>query len=75
MSSAAKWGKLEVFKFAIYLSIPAVMTFGVARVPERIDYLTQKMNYVEYPPEGEKPPTNEELHKALAPEKKSSKWF
>mmetsp|Transcript_2112 Transcript_2112/g.4284 ORF Transcript_2112/g.4284 Transcript_2112/m.4284 type:complete len:86 (+) Transcript_2112:124-381(+) len=60
---------LEVYKFALYISIPITMTFGLVFNPERMEYVTNAFGYVVYPPEGPKPPTMDEL-KVIVAEKK-----
>jgi len=68
-----KWAALEVFKFSLYLSIPAGMTFGLIRNPEHLQVLKDAFMYVEHPVEGPSPPSLEELQAILAKEKQARK--
>jgi len=61
-----KWGALEVFKFSLYISIPISMVFGLVRQPDNLDTICKTFNYVDYPPEGPKPPTLEEMKDIMA---------
>eukprot|EP00884_Botryococcus_braunii_P020201 jgi/Botrbrau1/6865/Bobra.152_2s0023.1 len=54
-------GKLEVFKFAIYVSIPIVMTALIAGNPDTLEAIIKNRSYVVYPPEAPRPPTLEEF--------------
>ncbi|CAK0781994.1 hypothetical protein CVIRNUC_005525 [Coccomyxa viridis] len=57
----ARYGALEVFKFGCYISIPILMTIFVAGNPGRLESIIKNRAYVVYPPEGQRPPTAEEL--------------
>eukprot|EP00216_Chloropicon_sp_CCMP2111_P003726 CAMPEP_0198234846 /NCGR_PEP_ID=MMETSP1446-20131203/729_1 /TAXON_ID=1461542 ORGANISM="Unidentified sp, Strain CCMP2111" /NCGR_SAMPLE_ID=MMETSP1446 /ASSEMBLY_ACC=CAM_ASM_001112 /LENGTH=73 /DNA_ID=CAMNT_0043915671 /DNA_START=56 /DNA_END=277 /DNA_ORIENTATION=- len=56
---------LEAFKFAVYLAVPVGLTVAVAFDRNVIEKVIQNRMYVVYPPEGPKPPTNEELWAAI----------
>ena len=56
---------LEAFKFACYLAVPIGMTVFVAYNPTMLNKVIQNRKYVVYPPEGPRPPSNEELWEKL----------
>ena len=49
-------GFLEVFKFASYIVLP-IVTIGLVMSPERMLALVRERRYIEYTPEGRRPPT------------------
>ncbi|KAK9820066.1 hypothetical protein WJX72_005676 [[Myrmecia] bisecta] len=59
--AASKWGALEVFKFACYISIPIGMTYAVAGNANNLEAIIKSRSYVVYPPEGPRPPSAEEM--------------
>mmetsp|Transcript_8608 Transcript_8608/g.15929 ORF Transcript_8608/g.15929 Transcript_8608/m.15929 type:complete len:82 (+) Transcript_8608:62-307(+) len=60
---------LEAFKFALYLAVPISLTFFVAFNPTMLDKVIKNRMYVVYPPEGPRPPTNEELWEKIREKK------
>ncbi|KAG5188333.1 hypothetical protein JKP88DRAFT_234345 [Tribonema minus] len=53
--------RLEAFKFSLYLIVPVVATV-VYNSPENMRALLQRYKFVEYPPEGPKLPTGDEMN-------------
>ena len=58
-------GLLEVFKLGCYLAIPIGMTAVFTFNPDNLDAIIKSRSYVVYPPEGPRPPSNEELWKQM----------
>lgn len=57
---------LEVFKFAVYLAVPISLTVLVAYNRPMLEAVIKNRMYVVYPPEGPRPPTNnEELYEHM----------
>ncbi|KAK9800333.1 hypothetical protein WJX73_004275 [Symbiochloris irregularis] len=56
-----KWAALEVFKFSLYVTMPAVLTYIVVAQPELLQNIIKNRSYIVYPPEGPRPPTAEEM--------------
>ncbi|KAG0485540.1 hypothetical protein HPP92_009619 [Vanilla planifolia] len=54
-------GLLEIAKFALYVTIPATLTYAVATDSGTLHKLMGLRPYVVYPPEGPRPPSPEEL--------------
>ncbi|XP_020591718.1 uncharacterized protein LOC110032427 isoform X3 [Phalaenopsis equestris] len=54
-------GILEIAKFALYIAIPASLTYAVATDSGTLHKLMGFRPYVVYPPEGPPPPSPEEL--------------
>ncbi|XP_072951835.1 uncharacterized protein [Typha angustifolia] len=52
---------LEVGKFAVYVTVPIVLTYAVATESKTLQKLMGFRSYVVYPPEGPLPPSPEEL--------------
>ena len=63
---------LEAFKFALYLAVPVGVTVFVAYNPTTLEKVIKNRMYVVYPPEGPRPPTNEELWEKIKKKKESS---
>ena len=61
---------LESFKFAVYLAVPISLTVFVAYNPSTLEKVIKNRMYVVYPPEGPRPPTNEELWEKINERKK-----
>jgi protein PET100 len=61
---------LEVFKFAVYLSVPIFLTVTFAANPTNLESIIRKHAYVVYPPEGPKPPSAAEMRKIVEANKK-----
>ena len=63
---------LENFKFTLFVVTPLV-TSSIFLYEPFMDYMIKDRQYVRYPPEGERPPTNEqELREAYAARKKGA---
>merc|ERR1712039_1045163 len=60
---------LEAFKFAVYLAVPISMTVFVAYNRSTLEKVIKNRMYVVYPPEGPRPPSNEELWDKINKEK------
>ncbi|XP_010936017.1 uncharacterized protein [Elaeis guineensis] len=54
-------GLLEIGKFAVYVTIPIVLTYAVATDSKTLHKIMGFRHYVVYPPEGPRPPSPEEL--------------
>ncbi|PKA61413.1 hypothetical protein AXF42_Ash014330 [Apostasia shenzhenica] len=54
-------GILEIAKFAVYVTVPVVLTYAVATDAGAVHKLMGFKPYVVYPPEGPRPPPPEEL--------------
>ncbi|XP_020096660.1 uncharacterized protein LOC109715858 [Ananas comosus] len=52
---------LEIGKFAVYVTVPIVLTYAVATESKTLHKLMGLRPYVVYPPEGPRPPSPEEL--------------
>ncbi|WOK91779.1 protein Pet [Canna indica] len=52
---------LEIGKFALYVTVPIVLTYSVVSSSGTIHKLMGFRPYVVYPPEGPRPPSPEEL--------------
>ena len=61
---------LEVFKFAVYVSVPIFLTVTFAANPTNLESIIRKHAYVVYPPEGPKPPSAAEMRKIVEANKK-----
>ncbi len=61
---------LESFKFAVYLAVPISLTVFVAYNPSTLEKVIKNRMYVVYPPEGPRPPSNEELWEKINEKKK-----
>ena len=66
MAPLGRGGRLlEVFKLGCYLAIPIGMTAFFTFNPDNLDAIIKSRSYVVYPPEGPRPPSNEELWKQM----------
>ncbi|RAL38479.1 unnamed protein product [Cuscuta campestris] len=54
-------GLLEVAKFAVYVSVPIGLMYFFANNTKNLQKLMGTRQYVVYPPEGPRPPTQEEI--------------
>ncbi|XP_074585777.1 uncharacterized protein LOC141841504 [Curcuma longa] len=68
----ASKGWLEVGKFALYVSIPAALTYATTD-SNTIHKLMGFRSYVVYPPEGPRPPSPEEFREMVARERAQKK--
>ena len=51
-------GRLEAFKFCLYLSIPVTASF-IYNYPEHMNAIVARFSYIVYPAEGPRPPEPE----------------
>jgi len=63
---------LEAFKFGLYLAVPVCLTVMVAYNPDMLNKVIKNRTYVVYPPEGPRPPSNEELWEKIRKDKEKS---
>ncbi|ESR33320.1 hypothetical protein KPL70_001624 [Citrus sinensis] len=54
-------GILEIAKFGIYVGVPVFLMYTFANNTKNIQKFMGNRSYVEYPPEGPRPPSPEEL--------------
>ncbi|CAM9589184.1 unnamed protein product [Heterosigma akashiwo] len=63
-------GRLEMFKFSLYLAIPVAASV-IYSAPETMQGIVKHFNYIQYPPQGKKPPTSSELEEYLRKQKET----
>jgi len=63
--------RLEAFKLALYVATPVAVTFAVVGDRQALVRAIQERSYVVYPPEGPRPPSNEELWGRIQTERKA----
>ena len=61
-------GRLEGFKFSLYLSIPVFASF-IYSYPEHMNSIVNRFRYIVYPAEGPRPPAGEDILERLKAEK------
>ncbi|KAL8158279.1 uncharacterized protein LOC141676441 [Apium graveolens] len=54
-------GVLEIAKFAVYVSVPIGLMYFFANNTHNLQRFMGARQYVVYPPEGERPPSPEEM--------------
>lgn len=54
-------GLLEVAKFAVYVTVPIGLMYFFANNTKNLQKFMGTRQYVVYPPEGPRPPTQEEI--------------
>ncbi|KDD75435.1 hypothetical protein H632_c686p2 [Helicosporidium sp. ATCC 50920] len=60
-----------LWKFAVYVSVPVGLTAVLVYKPEFLNSVIENRSYVVYPPEGERPPSAEQLKALVAAERKA----
>ena len=62
---------LEVFKLALYVTAPVAVTVAVVGDRQTLVRAIRERSYIVYPPEGPRPPSNEELWGRIQRERKA----